>query len=298
MEIIFVLLAVLLNLFIDILISGQYRYLVGFLGKKISFFSSLVIVSLSFFLRILMFSKASSFFGTPIAGKLKEDIPFSKSAVIISFENIIATTWQLLILVIILIFNRKFIEKNMFFAIPLFFLAIIFVIFFLYKHDKFLFLSSKIFNFLPLKLRKLIKKTGLGKESVGNYFLKLKFLFSNKLFLFKYNFFYFLVIIISPMMIFLLGGVYSIHINYFDSFTIYWLSFVLGRLSGLPIGFGIRDLSTGFLLTNIGVSTQISLQIVFLSRIISFIPFFPIGLIYSIHYGKEKIIGIYKELKN
>ena len=298
MEIIFALLAVLLNTLIAFLISVQYRYLVVFIDKKISYFSSFVIVSLSFFLRLIMISKGGSFLGTPIAGKLREGIALSKGAIIIAFENITYTSWQLFILVLILAFNRRFIEKNMFFTIPLVFLTIIFMIFCLYKYDKFLFLFFKIYNVLPFKLKELIKKTGLKKENISNYFLKLKLLFSNKLFLLNYNFISFLIIIISPFLIFLLSRAYLIHINYFDSFTVYWFSYILGRLSGLPIGLGVRDVSAGFFLTNLGVSATIALQIVFLYRLISFIPFLPFGLAYFIKYGKEKILGIYNQNKN
>src|SRR3989344_1990137 len=118
------------------------------------------------------------------------------------------------------------------------------------------------------------------------------------LFFLNYNFISFLIIIISPFLIFLLSRSYLIHINYFDSFTVYWFSYILGRLSGLPIGLGVRDVSAGFFLTNLGVSATIALQIVFLYRLISFIPFLPFGLAYFIKYGKEKILGIYNQNKN
>ena len=172
------------------------------------------------------------------------------------------------------------------------------MIFCLYKYDKFLFLFFKIYNVLPFKLKELIKKTGLKKENIGNYFSKLKSLFSNKIFLLNYNLFSLLIILISPFLIVFLGRAYSININYLDSFNVYWFSFILGRLSGLPIGLGVRDVSAGYLLTNLGFSTLISLQIIFLSRLISFFPFFPFGLAYFIKYGKEKILGIYNQNKN
>lgn len=294
MEIIFALLAVLLNIFIAFLISAQYRYLVGLIEKRISYFSSFVIVSLSFFLRLIMISKSGSLFGTPIAGKLREGISLGKGAIIIAFENITYTSWQLFILVFILAFNKDFIEENMFFTIPLLFLTIILMIFCLYKYDKFLFLFFKIYSVLPFRLKRLIQKTGLRKENIDKHFSKLKSLFLNKTFLLNYNFFSLLIILVSPFLIVLLGRTYLIHINYLDSFTIYWFSYILGRLSGLPLGLGVRDVSAGFLLTNLGISTTIALQIIFLYRLILFIPFFPVGLIYFINYGKEKILGIYR----
>ncbi|MEK6936808.1 MAG: flippase-like domain-containing protein [Nanoarchaeota archaeon] len=292
MEIIFLVLAFFLNVIIDLLISGQYRYLVKFIEKKISYLSALVIVSLSFFLRLILVSKSGSFLGTPIAGKLKEGISLTKGALIIAFENITYTLWQLFILVFILAFNREFIEENIIIAIPLVFLIIVLMIMCLYKYEKILYLIFKIYSFFPVKLKNIIRKTGLKKENIESQFNKLKMLFSNKLFLLNYNLISLLIILISPYSLVFLGKFYSISVNYFDSFSVYWFSFILGRLSGMPIGLGVRDVSTGYLLTNLGISTQISLQIVFLSRVVSFFPFFPIGLGCFIKYGKEKIFSI------
>ncbi len=293
---IYVFLALLLNVVIAFLISLKYRFILRFIDKKISYFSAFIIVSVSSFLRYIIPLKGGAIVGTPVAAKIKENIDLDKSSIITVFENIFDTLWQLLLLILIFIFGTR--EFLSFYNIIVFLLLIIILVFIILKYENFIFIIFSLYRILPFKIKEYIKKIGIKREHVHAYFEKLKNLFSKKDFILLYSFYVILISIISPFSLIFLSSSYSLDLIYSESFIIYWVSFILGRLSGLPGGLGVRDFTVGALLISHGFSTAIALKIVFLYRLISFFPLFLTGAVYSLIYGREKLVSLYYNIRN
>ena len=113
---IYILLSLVFNAVIAILIALRYRYILSKIDKKISFFSSLIIISLTFLLRSIIPFRGGAVTGTPIAGRIKEKISIENGLTIVTFENIFDTIWQLLTLILIFFFSKnKFFGENVLF---------------------------------------------------------------------------------------------------------------------------------------------------------------------------------------
>ena len=74
---------------------------------------------------------------------------------------------------------------------------------------------------------------------------------------------------------------------------IFWVSSALGKLGGLPGGLGIRDAIQGAFLVGLGLPLLEAAKIVFYLRVLGFFPALPIGFLFLLLLGKEKIQNLF-----
>ena len=141
----YIFLAIMLNFSIAFFIALRYRYILSNVDKRISYFSSLVVVSLSFLFRNIIPFKGGAIIGTQLAGKIKEDIDLDKGSVIVAFENIFDTAWQIIILILILFFSKQqFFGENIYYDLILVCVTLAALILAIINHKKFILLPFKI----------------------------------------------------------------------------------------------------------------------------------------------------------
>ena len=132
-------------------------------------------------------------------------------------------------------------------------------------------------SFLGKKIRNLGKRLDFKEEDIQRYmdnairYMKDYRLISSLLI------FTLLIIFLQPLLITYSCAVFSVWFSYPVSFIILWISFIVGRLSGIPGGLGASDLSVGGLLIGYGVDPVTSLKIVVLYRIVVMLPYFLLG---------------------
>jgi len=294
----YIALAFILNLVIALVVSLRYKYILQKVDVKITFLSSFIISGLAYFLSYLIPFKGGAILGYPLAAKIKENISLKKSYLVLFFENIFDTLWQIVIIFILLFFGKNKYFDNIILDIVLIVLFIVVLSGAIFKYENVIRFFIWIYGFFPLRLKNLAEKTGLKRIDFNEELNRLKLLFFTKGFLFNYFLLSSIIVFLSPIIILCLTKSFSYNLNYFNAFFIYWVSYILGRLSGLPFGLGLRDAAIGTILYSYGVQGYTSVNIVILQRVITFFPFIPVGLIYFLSYGKSKIMKFYNEFKD
>jgi len=94
---------------------------------------------------------------------------------------------------------------------------------------------------------------------------------------------------VVPLILHFCIMMFANNVSYYKVFLVYWVSMVVGRLSGIPGGFGSRDLTAGGLLLLYGVPASASIQIIIWQRIVSLIPYFLIGGPLLYYYSRDVI---------
>lgn len=294
----YITLAFILNIIVAVFVSLRYKYILQKVDVKITFLSSFIISGLAYFLSYLIPFKGGAILGYPLSAKIKENISLKKSYLVLFFENVFDTLWQIIVLFVLLFLgkNKYFDNAVLDFIIILGFFAVLLAA--IFKHEKVISFFIWMYRLLPLRLKNLVEKIGFKRTDFNEQFSRLKLLFFTKGFLFNYFLFSLVIIIINPLVILYLTKSFSYNLTYFNAFFIYWVSYILGRLSGLPVGLGIRDAAIGTILYGYGIHGYTAVNIVILQRIITLFPFFPTGLIYSLIYGKSNIMKLYNEFKD
>lgn len=291
-KIFYIFFILLVNLISAILIGLRYRFVLSYLGKKISVLSSFLIFCISSSINYLIPFKGGILIGGPTAAKLKEDIEFNKSSVVLIFEQLFEIIWQLIFILIAIWFTGNKLFNNSLFSFIFITCSILVIIYFIFNYEKLFFILTKVHSFFPKKIKNIIQKLNI-KDNTNDVIKNVKFLFRNKKFLLVYVLQTLIIIFETPLNLFLILLFYSFYINYFYILFIFWISFILGKLSGLPGGLGVRDLALGTILTSFNIPLNLTVKIVFIHRILSLFPTIPVGVTTLLYFGKGKIKNIY-----
>ncbi len=291
--------SILLINFISILLTSlRYRYLLGFVDRKISRKSAFLIISVASFINYLVPFKVGLLMGSPFAAKLREKISIQHSSVVLFFEQFFDIIWQLIFIFIIFFFTRRnVIKENIYLQISLLSLIILILFFLIFKHNLLLKISLRFFSVLPRRIKIVFKKSGLKRENAEIILKDLKSLFVERKFIFLYALRTLSIFLFIPLSLYILSKAFYFNLTYFQSLSVFWISFILGKLSGLPGGLGVRDAAIGVLLVNLGISTIDSIRLVFYLRIFGFFPALPAGFLYLLYVGKGRLSGFLSEIK-
>ncbi len=294
-NIFYILIILVINLISAVFFSLRYRYVLNYLGEHIKATSAFLIFCLSGTINYLIPFKGGIFVGGPTAAKLKENISVEKSSIVLIFEQLFEAIWQLIFIIFFFIFaGNKIFKNHPLFNIIFLSIMLIIILYFVFRHDKLLNILIKIHVFLPKKLKNFINKIGIKKENTSEAFKNLKLLFTKKSFLLNYSLRTVFLIFFTPLNLLFILMAFSYYFSYLDIIIMFWTSFILGKLSGLPGGLGLRDLAIGAFLVNLGISTTLTVQIVFLHRILSLFPVIPVGGTLLIYLSKGKLTEFYK----
>jgi uncharacterized protein (TIRG00374 family) len=299
MIITYLLTAIFANVMVAVLKSFRYMNILSVVDKKISFFSSFIIVCVTFVMNYLIPMRVGSVIGNPIAAKLKEEISLKKSSIIFIFEQVFDASWQILVIILAFIFfSKKFSDVDFIYTLSILVTVFFIISYFIMKYQNFLTIVFKIYSFLPDKIKSFVVRTGLKRNDAVISFSSLKSLFVKKAFLSKYFSITLLLIFLNPFVIYFMFRAFYFQVTYLDSFLIYWISFIVGRLSWLPGGLGVRDVTFGGLLVSLlDMSAVVSVKLLIAYRLISFFPSIPVGVTALLYFGKGKLKNILEELK-
>lgn len=280
--------ALFISVFSIFLFACRYKIFLEKLNEKISMSHSFLITSISFFLNYISFLRIESLIGRPIASKFIAQIPVKKAFFVSLFEQFLELGCQVLILVAIpfLVSENILFENSLKITSALsilFALVLIAVIF----NKKIIVLLMKLKSFAPRKIKEIGKRAGLSEEEIKKSFGEIALYFADWKFLLVLMIPTLLNILISPLIVLYSAKALLINLSYTSAFIIYWVSMIVGRISGLPGGFVSRDLTMGGLLLGFGVGAVVSLKIVVLYRIISMLPALLIGGPGFFYLGKK-----------
>jgi len=100
------------------------------------------------------------------------------------------------------------------------------------------------------------------------------------------------IVMIYPFLLLFCAKAVGVSIGYKTALTAYWLSYTVGRISGIPSGLGTKDLTLAGLLTMTGVGSVELVSILVLHRITSLLPLIAFGLTLSTFYGARGVAGM------
>ena len=102
-----------------------------------------------------------------------------------------------------------------------------------------------------------------------------------------------LVVLFAPFLITISLLPFGVVLSYQQAFFIYWIAFIVGRVSGIPGGFGSRDITMAGLLTYYGIAPGIVIKVIIIYRIITMVPNLVIGGSLLFYYGGKYGIKIF-----
>lgn len=140
---------------------------------------------------------------------------------------------------------------------------------------------------LPAKLKRVFLNRGLTREKILGVAGKITEIVNNPRLFIGMSWPTLLHFIIIGFVIILTARLFEVNLNLIQSLMIYWIPNILGKLSGIPGGVGIQDVSMGFFLTNYGVDIVTATKIVAAYRLITLSYLFLFGGIIVLAEGRQ-----------
>ena len=256
-----------------------FQYIGKGFGQHITTKDSFTINYLALFVGYLVPFKPGSLALKVVITRLISKVELKYATLILVAENVFYFFWQIPLLIALLFlsgFSFVGFKSGGFISLIVF---IILLITFILKPDIVL-ISKKI---IPKKLLRKYSKIDSFIDSIGTSqrsFLQLKILVPIIIFSL-------ILLFISPLFIKLADGVVTNQLSYLQAFTVFWISYVIGKISFFSDGFGVKDLALGALLLTYGLSSFDALQVVVLFRVFTILPILVIGGLFLIFTGKK-----------
>ncbi|MFA4887563.1 MAG: lysylphosphatidylglycerol synthase transmembrane domain-containing protein [Candidatus Nanoarchaeia archaeon] len=269
-------LAFFINLLYSFLIAARFSNLLTYFQERMSILHSFYVFCISKCGALITPFLAGSLLTKPLACKHYGNIPLPKGLFLTLLEQVLDFGILIILLPILLLFLGTY-----FFALYLqiFFILFLlaFVLFVLIKHELFITFIWKFKNFVPKILLKFGKKRGITQENTSESLKQIKESLTNKRFLLSLIPYIFIQIILMPFVLYFVVKAFSFNLGYSQIFLTYWASTALGKISGLPGGFGSTDLTMGGLLFLFRIGTLEATSIILAFRIITLAPALIIG---------------------
>jgi len=296
MWIVYILLGVFVNVLSIFLLSIRYKSILKHMGVRISAMRSFYLINICQFINYVIPAKVGTVLARPLLTKIDTKAPIKKTFFAVMFEQVYEIGWELMMLpFIILAIGEKTLMGNFYLDFILIGLLLLFISFTALKRDLLVSWAWKLKRIAPRGLKRRLKEKDMTKEKAKRILddfvrnLSDKALFS-KMFLLTLA-----STLVLPIMLNASGAVFGVSIGYATAFLVFWASYILGRLSGLPGGIFVRDAATAGLLVMFGVDIIAAGQIVILFRLISISPLFLIGLPLFAYFGGRQAL---KKLKS
>jgi len=233
--------------------------------------------------------KAAGFFIRPIMFKKKFSIPYKVSLMVLGLENMFDIIVQLAAALISaysisftegLTITKQLIAAGIsFFVVLILFFEkrIIYIIDFFFRVGKKL-VSKKL-------LAKLDKKFSFKKEQFFEIIEQLQHKKGRVLFILGFFMLSLFIVVYSPLTYYVFYLGYNIQITFMQVFVVYWLSFVLGRISGVPGGLGVKEGAIIFVLKYFNVPIGVAVSSTIVLRLLNTLVYVVLGVISSSTYG-------------
>ena len=283
------LLIIAVNLICILLLAVRYRLIIRNLKSDISVFQSFYILLVSQFSIYIMPFKVGVILTKPLITNQCASVPLNKAFSATFFEQMFEIVWQLLLLILLVIlFAQARVDYgNLWVSAGIIIAVFTGITFFFIKRERVIKFLWKFRNLMPKAVRTLGRKWNLSESKIKEMLNESIGYLSNWRFLIKYLLPTLMVVFCSPLFIAISARVFSVAISYSQSFLIYWISMVVGRISGLPGGFGARDLTMEGIMLSFGIDAAAGAQIIIFYRIVSMMPHFLIGGPLFFYFSKK-----------
>jgi uncharacterized protein (TIRG00374 family) len=271
----FIILALIVNTIAAVLISWKYSVIVSYINEKLPLWESLKVQCVTQFSSFILPFKVASFVTKPVMGKYYSSMPVKKGVLATAIEQLHELSLQIvLVSILLLMIGRGFALDSIIAAVLLCALAI-----FALKRKWFmerLFGAGKL---LPGMIRNKLKKAVTGKKEVNDLLEKTVSAVKNPLLLLKITLLFLALVFVLPLTAQFVVMFFGLKISYSEAFLIYWIPQIIGKLSNIPGGYGVRDTSmAGLLYLLCGIDLVTAVQITLLHRaVIMLVPYVIIG---------------------
>ncbi len=211
--------------------------------------------------------KTGTIIGKPLIFKTLLNVPAVKAISVMAFEGIFSFGWQTLFLfILLLVSGLKIVSFSPAKGIIAMLLLLVMAIF-LTRHRHY------IMSKMPEKMQKYI-----------SHINEINFKSKKLLWLIPVVF---LQLLLLPLWVKLASNYFDISLSYMQYFEVYWISYILGRLSFLPMGIGVKDATISYFLISYGLDSVTAVKIVGMYRLFTLLPYIVIGTMVFIYYGSK-----------
>jgi uncharacterized protein (TIRG00374 family) len=265
------------NALSNLVVAYRYNAIISRIGERLGFLKAVRINAVSQVSAYLLPIKLAGLTVRPVMTKLVSGISLRKSAVASTYEQFFDTFWQVLSIPLLLIMIGGGMEAFLGPA-ALVLVAMAATALLIIKYPK------KAFNLvwgmrriIPKRARKKLSGGKADKEEVGAFFEEsLRLAYDRKMILMMVPLTV-AIILVSPVYLYFTVLMFAPGISITAAFVVYWLSQIAGRLSGIPGGFGSKDLTIVGLLGIYGVALGPAVSIALMLRVTSILPSLVIG---------------------
>jgi uncharacterized protein (TIRG00374 family) len=270
-------LGIVVSFFCMLIISVRYRLILVSLGENFSHMHSIYTTAVSQLSSYLLPIRVSSFMTRPLAVKFFSGASIKKAAIAATFDQIFETSWEIISLPFMLIAISN-LEMGMGVNMILMLLAVVLVIVVMSRQEKVFYFFWRFRFLAPKKVRSFLLKKNIRKKQILDMIKESSRLFSNKKLVFSVAVLTSLSLVIFPLMlsfsVYFLGG----QIDYKAAFLIFWISLIVGKLSGIPGGFISRDVTMLGLMNLYGLDVLLAGESIVVYRLVSLVPHLIFGV--------------------
>lgn len=279
---IYVLIGFIVNFIYISLISLRYIYILRVMKRKLSLLHSSYLFCISQTVNYLTPFKIGGILIKPVATRWFSKIPLKDSFFVTIFEQLFDYLWQIVLFALIIaLAGERFLPNFRFLQIIFIVTSLVIILFFIIKLNVILqFMFKRAFK---SKYSELFSKTMQFVDFKQEIFAYIK----NPRFVFIVVLLTVVFALFAPLLLSISLVAFGVSLSYSDIFLLYWASFIVGRISGIPGGFGSRDLTIGALLVVYGLSSTIIIKSIILYRVITIIPNVVIGGGFIIYYSSK-----------
>ncbi|MBI4739746.1 flippase-like domain-containing protein [Candidatus Woesearchaeota archaeon] len=188
------------------------------------------------------------------------------------FEQLFETAWQVVALPLMLFFfsEKVIIKSAVTTAEVVFLLFSLMLILFLLRKRIFRFIFAHK-DKIPHFLKKRLAKYNFTKENMLKFSQQMREFIKD----YKRNFLIVcltaLIFFSNPLAFYLLFLGAQIHVTFFEIIIVYWVSLIIGKISGIPGGFAARDLTSIGMLVSLGVASDLAISMSILFRLLTLV---------------------------
>lgn len=261
--------ALIVNSVAIIIFAKRFQAILAQLGQPISSVHSFLITNTVQLAAYVAPLGTGALISKPMMTYFYSKVPVRKTVLAVIFEQIYTLYWDLFLLLSILLFaGGAFFEgvRTVTIAAWLSILGIFTLS--MTQYEKALLYIIDKGEGAPRFFRKAMAKFGVSEmKDVESLKQNLRAFLDNG-FLIRYSLYIVSVILILPLTLYFTGRCCGVELMYSSAFIGYWSSMILGRLSGLPGGFGVRDVSMGAFLVYLQVPAADAAVITLLNRLV------------------------------
>jgi uncharacterized protein (TIRG00374 family) len=260
------------------LIAERYRLILVSLGERFSQKESIFTTSVSQISSYLIPVKVSSFTTRPLAAKFFAGASLKKATVAATFDQVFEIGWEIVSLPFMLILVSGWKTAELSLNIIFLFAAVALVALVMSRPEKVFYFLWRFKSIVPRRVKRFLSRRHVNEAQIVSLMKESSSLFSNRKLVLKVVIVTVLSLVIFPLMLlfpaYFLGG----SMDYTTAFLIFWISTIIGRLSGIPGGFVTKDVTMLGLLNLYGMDMMLSLAVIFAYRIVSILPNVVLGV--------------------